>query len=313
MAPIPHSPFVSHLGIRVLEADAGHAHLTLDVAPPWLNGFGVVHGGVLATLADVAMAHAARSLLNPGDAPMGCVTIDLHTQFMQAADPAASPLHAHATVLHRTPTLVFADVRVHDHRQTLCAHATGTFKWVRRLPDRADRSDRATAHSLPQNTPNTDAHGLVWHLSALNGMPPLALYRLLQLRVGVFVVEQQCAYPELDGADPECLHLWAERPNPAGGAADVVAAARLVPAGLKFAEASVGRVVTASSVRGLRLGHALVDRALQALAQTWGPQPVRIAAQAHLQAFYAQHGFAPVSPPYLEDGIAHVDMLRPAL
>ena len=66
-------------------------------------------------------------------------------------------------------------------------------------------------------------------------------------------------------------------------------------------------------VRGLRLGHALVDRALQALAQTWGPQPIRIAAQAHLQAFYAQHGFAPVSEPYQEDGISHVDMLRPAL
>lgn len=130
------------------------------------------------------------------------------------------------------------------------------------------------------------------------------LYHLLQLRSAVFVVEQACAFQDLDGADAQCHHLLAL--DPQGG---VVASARLVPAGLKYPEASIGRVVTAPAARGLKLGHELMARACAELMRLWGPQPIRIGAQARLQGFYQGHGFVTVSEPYDEDGIAHVEML----
>jgi len=80
-----------------------------------------------------------------------------------------------------------------------------------------------------------------------------------------------------------------------------------VPAGLKFAEVSIGRVVTAPEARGTGLGKELMQRALAA----FGPVPVRIGAQAYLERFYRELGFVPAGEPYLEDGIPHVEMLRP--
>ena len=88
----------------------------------------------------------------------------------------------------------------------------------------------------------------------------------------------------------------------------MVACLRLLAPGAKFAEASIGRVVTAPSTRGTGLGRALMQRGLAAL----GDVPVRISAQAHLQRFYGELGFAAVGEGYLEDGIPHVDMRRPA-
>ena len=91
---------------------------------------------------------------------------------------------------------------------------------------------------------------------------------------------------------------------------ELLAYARLLPAGKAFAEASVGRVLTRASARTGGLGHALMHQALAHLAAQWGAQPVRIGAQAHLQPFYAQHGFVDVGLPYIEDGIPHLEMLR---
>jgi ElaA protein len=113
----------------------------------------------------------------------------------------------------------------------------------------------------------------------------------------------------MDGLDAACHHLLGESAE-----GQLLAYARLVPAGLAFAEASVGRVVTAPPARGRALGyamgHALMAQACTQLAALWGAQPIRIGAQAHLQAFYAQHGFVAEGPEYIEDGIAHVEMLR---
>jgi ElaA protein len=90
----------------------------------------------------------------------------------------------------------------------------------------------------------------------------------------------------------------------------LLAYARCFPAGVKFAQASIGRVLTAPDARGTGLGHALIDRAVQAVHTQWGVQPIRIGAQTHLADFYAAHGFVDQGQPYLEDGIAHVEMLR---
>ncbi len=147
---------------------------------------------------------------------------------------------------------------------------------------------------------------LTWRCLPFDALHARTLYALLQLRTEVFVVEQTCVFQDMDGADAQCFHLLGE------SARGLEAYARLVPAGLKYPEASIGRVVTLPAARGGGLGHALMSEAVRALVSLWGAQPIRIGAQAHLQAFYGQHGFAPAGPIYIEDGIDHIEMVRVA-
>jgi len=147
---------------------------------------------------------------------------------------------------------------------------------------------------------------LTWRCLPFDALHARTLYALLQLRTEVFVVEQTCVFQDMDGADAQCFHLLGE------SARGLEAYARLVPAGLKYPEASIGRVVTLPAARGGGLGHALMSEAVRALVSLWGAQPIRIGAQAHLQAFYGQHGFAPAGPIYIEDGIDHIEMVRAA-
>jgi ElaA protein len=151
---------------------------------------------------------------------------------------------------------------------------------------------------------------LHWRGLPFAAMDVASLYRVLRLRAQVFVVEQTCVFQDMDGLDPACVHLLGEAPE-AGKEPGLLAYARLLPAGLAFAEASIGRVVTAPATRGSGLGHALMHQAIAQLQGLWGKQPIRIGAQAHLQAFYRQHGFEPNGDHYLEDGIDHIEMLKP--
>ncbi len=156
---------------------------------------------------------------------------------------------------------------------------------------------------------------VVWRCLPFGGLSVTELYAVLQLRSAIFVVEQACVFQDMDGLDPACHHLLGH-----DAAGTLLAYARLVPSGRAFAQASVGRVVTShsergrvrASERGYSLGHALMAQACTQLAALWGSQPIRIGAQAHLQAFYGQHGFVTDSPEYIEDGIPHVEMLRVA-
>ncbi len=152
--------------------------------------------------------------------------------------------------------------------------------------------------------------GLRWRCLPFAALDAANLYRVLQLRSAVFVVEQACVFQDMDGRDPVCLHLLGAAPD-AGQGGDLLAYARLLPAGLAFPEASIGRVATSPATRGSGLGHALMAQAIAQVQRLWGQQPIRIGAQAHLQAFYRQHGFEPDGDPYLEDGIDHIEMLRP--
>ena len=151
--------------------------------------------------------------------------------------------------------------------------------------------------------------GLRWRGLPFAAMDVASLYRVLQLRAQVFVVEQTCVFQDMDGLDPACVHLLGEAPA-TGREPGLLAYARLLPAGLAFAEASIGRVATAPATRGSGLGHALMDQAIAQLQGLWGEQPIRIGAQAHLQAFYRQHGFEPQGDIYQEDGIDHIEMIR---
>ena len=143
-----------------------------------------------------------------------------------------------------------------------------------------------------------------WRCVPFAALSAFDLYAVLQLRSEVFVVEQDCVFQDLDGTDAQALHVLGS----VGGA--LVAYARCFPAGVKFAEASLGRVATRASMRGTGAGHALVSQAIACVFAQWGTQAIRIGAQARLEDFYRQHGFEVAGPPYLEDGIAHIDMLR---
>ena len=122
-----HIPFVELLGFELQKFEGGEATICFDPRPEHQNSFNVVHGGASMTLLDVVMAHAARSV----EPAMGCVTVEMKTSFMR---PAKGALTAHGTLLHRTPTMAFTEGHIVDAAGKLCAHATGTFKFVPRLP-----------------------------------------------------------------------------------------------------------------------------------------------------------------------------------
>ena len=145
-----------------------------------------------------------------------------------------------------------------------------------------------------------------WRFVPFSALTSLELYEMLQLRSEVFVVEQSCPFQDMDGADQKAMHLMGTKDG------KLVAYARCFAAGEKFAEASIGRVVTHMSARGDGIGHVLIKEAIASLARHWGPQPIRIGAQARLEKFYKQHGFVQNGEPYIEDGIPHIEMLRVA-
>ncbi|MDT7515522.1 GNAT family N-acetyltransferase [Rhodoferax mekongensis] len=181
-----------------------------------------------------------------------------------------------------------------------------------------------------------------WQWLAFHALSRDQLYELLRLRSEVFVVEQNCVFQDIDNLDQQAMHLLGVRvaagsaqvkeepaqragdteqspqprslPTTPGGASglELVAYVRCFPAGVTFDEASIGRVVTKPDARGGGLGHLLMAEAVKALESEWGPQPIRIGAQAHLNSFYERHGFVDVGKPYIEDGIPHLEMLRGA-
>lgn len=143
-----------------------------------------------------------------------------------------------------------------------------------------------------------------WHTKAFEELTLDELYDIMQLRINIFVVEQNCPYPELDGKDKNCLHVFATQ----GG--KVVAYARIVPPGLSYKEISIGRVVVHADHRKDGLGRILIDLTLEKIEEEFSVQPIQIGAQTYLKKFYSSFGFEPVSEEYLEDGIPHVDMIR---
>jgi ElaA protein len=120
----------------------------------------------------------------------------------------------------------------------------------------------------------------------------------------VFVVEQRCAYLDADGFDRDARHLWAARDDGA-----VHAYLRLLGPGARFAEPSIGRIVTAPEARGTGLGRELVRHGIALARARHGERAIRIAAQAHLERFYGEFGFARASEEFDEDGIPHVEMV----
>ena len=131
------------------------------------------------------------------------------------------------------------------------------------------------------------------------------LYDLLQLRSEVFVVEQACAFQDIDGLDQAAFHLLGY-----ADAGELAAYARLLPPGVSYAQASIGRVATSGRHRGGGLGRQLLAEAIARCEAQFGPGPIKIGAQQYLLDFYQSFGFVVEGAGYLEDGIPHVHMVR---
>ncbi|WP_298834853.1 GNAT family N-acetyltransferase [uncultured Piscinibacter sp.] len=147
-----------------------------------------------------------------------------------------------------------------------------------------------------------------WRWCRFDALDVRELQAIYRARQQVFVIEQACVYLDADGADERAFHLAAWSPRQR----EPLAYARVVEPGVKYAEPSIGRVVTTAAARGTGLGRELMRRAVAHTAEAFPGQGIRISAQAHLARFYADFGFATVGDEYLEDGIPHVEMLRPA-
>jgi uncharacterized protein (TIGR00369 family) len=138
-----HIPFVEAMGLELWHAGDGTSELRVVLDEAHLNSWEVAHGGVLMTLLDVAMAQAARTMHRNGEGVGPSVaTIEMKTTFVH---PAEGPLIARGKLLHRTPTLAFCEASVFDQKGQLCAHGTGTFKYLRAL------GRRRLHESAPQN------------------------------------------------------------------------------------------------------------------------------------------------------------------
>jgi uncharacterized protein (TIGR00369 family) len=131
-------PFVSHLGFELLRMEGGESELQFHPRREHMNSFMVTHGGAIMTLLDVTMATAARSI----DLETGVVTIEMKTSFMQ---PCQGLLTGKGRLMHRTKSMAFTEGTIYDSEGRACAHATGTFKYVKRQ-----------APSAPANTISTD-------------------------------------------------------------------------------------------------------------------------------------------------------------
>lgn len=145
---------------------------------------------------------------------------------------------------------------------------------------------------------------ITWHCVPFEQLSTKDFHDLVQLRINVFVVEQNCPYPELDDKDLTVFHVFGKINN------QVVAVARLLPKGISYSEWSIGRVATHGNFRKLNLGNQLMDYCHQQIEKLAGNDSIRISAQLYLEKFYTNHGYKKVGEMYLEDDIPHIEMLR---
>ena len=142
-----------------------------------------------------------------------------------------------------------------------------------------------------------------WTLKHFNELSTIELFEYLKLRQSVFVVEQTCPYPDIDDTDKVAHHLLAWHDS------NLVACARIIPAGVTYPYPSIGRITNAIEYRGSGIGRDLVDKSIGHAKNLFPNQAIKIGAQQRLEKFYESFGFKTVSPMYLEDGIPHIDML----
>ncbi len=143
---------------------------------------------------------------------------------------------------------------------------------------------------------------VIKHFSNFEDLTPADLYNLLKLRQDVFIIEQDCIYEDIDGLDIKSEHVLIYH-----GEQKLAAYARIVPAGLKFDEISIGRIVVNPEMRKMGLGKLLMRKILEMLKNR-NVKHIKIEAQVYLENFYQPFGFKKVSEPFDLDGIPHIEM-----
>ena len=144
-----------------------------------------------------------------------------------------------------------------------------------------------------------------WIVKTFEELTNTELYALLRLRSEVFVVEQECVFLEMDNSDQKAVHLLGYDEE-----GELVAYTRLFGPGIKYDQASIGRVVTSQKVRGTGAGRALMEQSIATVEARFGKGPIKIGAQQYLHKFYGSLGFVQSSEMYLEDNIPHIEMIR---
>jgi ElaA protein len=145
---------------------------------------------------------------------------------------------------------------------------------------------------------------VIWKIKTFDEFTVPELYSVLKARIDVFVIEQNCPYPDLDNYDQKAIHIWAEENG------NVLAYCRIFDKGIKYNETSLGRVLTTEKARGKSLGKLLIKYAVETIENRFRTSEIRISAQDYLLKFYSNFGFADTEKKYLEDDIPHTEMLR---
>ena len=141
-------------------------------------------------------------------------------------------------------------------------------------------------------------------VKTFDDLTKLELYKILQLRAEVFVVEQDCVYQDVDGKDEKALHVFGLKNN------EIVAYTRIFKPGDYFKKSSIGRVVVKQTERKFGYGHYLIKASIKAIEDFYNETEIIISAQVYLKKFYETHQFRQVGDSYLEDGIPHVRMIK---
>ena len=129
------------------------------------------------------------------------------------------------------------------------------------------------------------------------------LYNILKLRAEVFVVEQNCAYQDLDNKDNKALHLIGEINN------EIIAYTRIFKKGDYFTNSSIGRVLVKKEFRKKELGKAIMEKSIEIIKKNTKEEKIEISAQKYLTKFYKDFGFKKTGKEYLEDNIPHIKMI----
>ena len=143
---------------------------------------------------------------------------------------------------------------------------------------------------------------------SFSDLSPHDLHEILWLRQQVFIIEQTCIYPDIDGKDREAVHLIARDKT-----GTLIGCLRLLPPGMTHACPAVGRLAISKKFRGQKMGHELMSAGVAKAKELFNNRAVYISAQHHLIPFYRNLGFTPSGESYDEDGILHIDMILPAL
>ncbi|MFS0675014.1 GNAT family N-acetyltransferase [Ornithinibacillus sp. 179-J 7C1 HS] len=143
-----------------------------------------------------------------------------------------------------------------------------------------------------------------WHLKSFQELTNNELYEILKARTDIFVVEQDCPYPELDNCDQESLHYFLTVDG------ELAAYIRLLPKGLKYEDyVAIGRVMVVKKYRSYGYARQIMEKGIHYIHEEWKENKIKIQAQVYLRNFYGSFGFEQISNEYLEDGIPHIDMV----